>query len=346
MVDKDDYAGCGCLDPVKKVRRKFHRLAKDVGDGHSITVTWLVVSNAEPTPVIRRADNDDISAIVRTAGAALGWSKSEPNEALFRWKHLDNPFGASPMWVAELAGEMVGFRTFLRWQWLRHGEVVSAVRAVDTATLPAAQGKGVFTALTKHALGDLEHMGVEFVFNTPNSKSLPGYLRMGWTELGRVPVSARVRRPWSLRGARTAADKWSMPTTVGCRVEDVSEQLIGVHDSQMLCTNRSAEYLAWRYGLEALAYRGFSHPRGAAIFRLRRRGTAIECTVCEISGGKAVLRALLKATNADYLIVAGRPKGAVAVAKSGPVFTTRSVTTNAPTEVGAFGFSLGDIELF
>ncbi len=41
---------------------------------------------------------------------------------------------------------MIGFRTFLRWEFEDAGRVVRAVRAVDTATHPDHRGRGIFRA--------------------------------------------------------------------------------------------------------------------------------------------------------------------------------------------------------
>ncbi len=71
---------------------------------------------------------EDSPQILDLAAAALGWREGEPNEALFNWKHRDNVFGPSPMWVAEVDGELAGFRTFLRWEWDR-GPGVSVARS-------------------------------------------------------------------------------------------------------------------------------------------------------------------------------------------------------------------------
>ena len=68
-----------------------------------------------------------------------------------------------------------------------------AVRAVDTATHPDFRGQGVFSALTLGALEELRSDGVAFVFNTPNERSRPGYLKMGWQPVGQVRVLARTR---------------------------------------------------------------------------------------------------------------------------------------------------------
>ena len=55
-------------------------------------------------------------------------------------------------------------------------------------------GTGVFTRLTLAALEELK-IDTDLVFNTPNGKSLPGYLKMGWRRVMDVPIRVRVRRP-------------------------------------------------------------------------------------------------------------------------------------------------------
>ncbi len=177
---------------------------------------------------IRRAGPDDIGAIVGLAQAALGWAPDDPNEAFFRWKHLENPAGISPMWVAVDRGRLVGVRVFLRWRFdTSSGGSAQAVRAVDTATHPEAQGRGIFSRLTTAALDELGHEGVDFVFNTPNDQSRPGYLKMGWQVVGRIPVAVRPRGPRSVAAmarARVPADKWSQPTPAGQPADRVLDQ--------------------------------------------------------------------------------------------------------------------------
>ena len=125
--------------------------------------------------------------MLELAQAALRWRPEDPNEAFFRWKHLDNPAGSSPMWVASTGDRLVGLPD-LPAVALRRGRrraAAHAVRAVDTATHPDFQGRGIFSRLTLGALDELRDEGVDFVFNTPNDQSRPGYLKMGW----------QVRRP-------------------------------------------------------------------------------------------------------------------------------------------------------
>ena len=241
---------------------------------------------------VRRATDADLDAIIEVASASLGWRSGEPHDELFRWKHFDNPFGVSPMWVAESGTDLAGFRAFMRWELERpDGAPVRAVRAVDTATHPDHQRRGVFSKLTSHALGEMRDEGVDIVFNTPNEQSRPGYLKMGWIDVGRLPVAFR---PTSFRAlpklakARTAAEKWSEHSPTGVAATEVIDDpvlatlLAGQPSPTGLRTRLTADLLAWRYRLAPLRYRAWA-PDGIAggvvLFRVRRRGSARECSV-------------------------------------------------------------------
>ena len=208
---------------------------------------------------LRRARADDRSAIIELCRTSLGWKAGDPNEAFFQWKHDDNPFGPSPTWVAEDDnGTMVGLRTFLCWRFRRpDGTTMNGVRAVDTATHPDWQGRKIFSRLTLGALDDLRDDGVDCVFNTPNDKSRPGYLKMGWQEVGKVPVSVRLaglRSIPKLAGARTAAEMWSEECSVGRPAGEVLADHAGVEallarigNGSHISTDRTPELLQWRY---------------------------------------------------------------------------------------------------
>ena len=114
------------------------------------------------------------------------------------------------MWVACDDDRVVALRVLLRWEFTRGGETLRAVRAVDTATDPNYQGRGLFRTLTMHGLDQMREEGVDFLFNTPNSQSLPGYLKMGWQVVGKVPAAFRVRTPLSLTALRETHDSRPM----------------------------------------------------------------------------------------------------------------------------------------
>jgi GNAT superfamily N-acetyltransferase len=332
---------------------------------------------ATATLTVREATDGDLPAVLDLLQASLGWVPDDDYARFFAWKHHESPFGRSPAWVAvdpDADDRVVGFRTFSRWQFDEGGAAVRAVRAVDTATHPDYQGRGIFSLLTRHALEALRAEGVAFVFNTPNDKSRPGYLKMGWQLVERLPVAATVRSPASLLRlvrARTPADKWSAPTSAGVPVSEVLadtgavETLLAAarpdpRDDDRLRTARTPEFLAWRYGFEPLRYRAVVAPGGVAdgvvVFRVRRRGAALEAAVCDQivpvgdhRTGPALVRRLLRETRADHAVQIGRARparGQLPVPGQGPTLVWRDVTATDMPPADRWALQLGDIELF
>ena len=324
---------------------------------------------------IRRYTDQDEAAVLALLQTSLGWLADEHHTAFFRWKHRDNPFGPSPAWVALDGERIVGLRVLLRWEFDRaegpDDGIARAVRAVDTATDPGYQGRGIFSALTRHAIDDLAREGLHFIFNTPNDQSRPGYLKMGWEVVGRLPVAARPRSPVSLARmarARTAADLWSTPTNAGldavtalADTRTLDTLLASQPPAGGLRTRRTAAVIRWRYtGFPPLAYRvllqGSRLEEGFAVFRLRRRGQALEAVVGDVlvpDGDRRVTAALLRsvpgAAGADYAIRlggGGAAAGYVPLPRQGPILTWRAITETTMPPLESWRLTLGDVELF
>jgi GNAT superfamily N-acetyltransferase len=321
---------------------------------------------------VRVAEPSDRGAVLELLGASLGLSSDERFDAFFSWKHEQNPFGRSPGWVAVDDGLVVGFRTFLRWEHeSRDGGVLQAVRAVDTATRPSHQGRGIFRRLTLQALDDLRTDGIDFVFNTPNDKSRPGYVKMGWRVVGRLGATVRITSPLSFARmvrARVPADQWSAPASGGRPAAEVladaalPDLLRAVSGPPGLHTHRTAAYLQWRYGFAPLAYRVVTLDDdvrgGVAIFRLRRRGPALECALCEVlapdgepGAHRALVRSVVRQCGADYVIRVGGPMadrtGFVRAPGQGPVLTWYPLAAALPgSRLDDWALALGDVELF
>lgn len=298
----------------------------------------------------------------------------------FRWKHLDGPFGRSFILLAEAEGRIAGVRAFMRWRFRSGERDVSAVRAVDTATHPDFQGQGIFTKLTLAALDELRSEGVDMVYNTPNDSSLPGYLKMGWQVIGRVPISVRVRRP--VRFVRRFRDKDGRPGPAPAIDAPAASELLARSDLDALVaaanvddarfhTIRDTEYLRWRYGAAPLLdYRALHEersgsPTGLAIFRVRPRGSLWETTVSELivrPGDIATARRLLarvrRAARVDHLATHFPPGSTAASAArragylkvpGGLMFVTNPLqdgVTPVPTELRSWALSIGDLEVF
>jgi GNAT superfamily N-acetyltransferase len=318
---------------------------------------------------IRPATEQDFLGIVELARRSLGWSDDDTR--FLKWKHVMNPFGESLMLVAVAGTRLAGFRAFLRWDFRSsEGQTVPAVRAVDTATDPDFQGQGVFTRLTLAALDELAARGVAFVFNTPNEKSLAGYLKMGWRNLGRLPVAVRPARLRFVRTgptAREGAARSPVPTTAGQAASEVLthtaeiERLLRVVEHPAgLATRHTAASLAWRYGYAPLGYRVLlveAEPQlGMAVFRLRPRGRAVEAVICETLVpygdrrlGRTLMQQIANLAAPDYLIRLSGPgtlrDGFARLPHLGPVLAYRPVEGSSKPPVQNLALTMGDVEL-
>jgi GNAT superfamily N-acetyltransferase len=330
---------------------------------------------------IRAYSDGDLSSVLDLLRTTLGHGPGgERSAAFLRWKHIENPFGRSFMLVAEEDGRIVGLRAFLRWEFVAGSSTIRAVRAVDTATHPEHQGRGIFSELTRRALEDVRRE-TDLVFNTPNGKSLPGYLKMGWRVVGRVPVRVRPRRPLRvLRGLSSlggspveirAGPPVTAPTArEALRTEGLSPLLEQADrwDSR-LSTPRDLTFLRWRYGDAPLGYHAVLEEQlgeltGLAIFRVRPRGRLWETTVAEAlvrpgdrgTAGR-LLRRMVGAAAVDHVTCAfpsGSP-GSRAARRRGFLASPQAITVVMnpltevvpdPTDLSSWAFSLGDLEVF
>jgi GNAT superfamily N-acetyltransferase len=272
-------------------------------------------------------DTDRILGLVRTS---LGEGPVPRDPGFWGWKHHRNPFGESPMLLAEADGVLVGLRAFMRWEWESYGRPVPAVRAVDTATHPDWQGRGIFRTLTMSLVGRMREDGVRFVFNTPNARSRPGYLKMGWGAVGRVDLRVRPLRPFraaavlARRGraaalAENAEPAWSGPPAAellapGGEVAGWLDARPTDRDAR-LGVRRDARYLRWRYaevpGFRYGVVAEIDGAEGALVaFRDKRQGALRELRVCDIvlgPGGRsrraarALLGRIARESGADYV---------------------------------------------
>jgi len=285
------------------------------------------------------------------------------------------------MLVAEADGRLVGLRAFMRWRFVAGDVTLHAMRAVDTATHPEFQGRGIFSALTRRALGDLRGQA-DLIFNTPNEKSLPGYLKMGWTVVGQVPIYVRVRRPVRfVRHARSwKSDSQPPPMLYPNKAMSAGEvlgdpgveELLRVAERyEGIATERSREYLRWRYAdAPLLDYRGAieraeGRARSLAIFRLRPRGAMIEATVSELisapgdsRGARRALAHVAETSSSDHIACSfpAASSAMVAVRRSAFVRVPGGMTLVANPlghdlyldllQLPSWSLSVGDLEVF
>ncbi len=223
---------------------------------------------------------------------------------LFTWKHFDNPFGRSLMLVAEEDERIAGFRAFMRWELVGPGDIsLRCGRAVDTATHPDFQRRGIFRTLTLNGIEHATAEGMDLIFNTPNENSGAGYLTMGWRRIGAVGVMLRPGP--GLLARRRTQEAWE-PT--GPQMGIAATDRADAFADRMplgLRTPRSAEYLAWRFGAHPTGNYLFASTDDAfAIGRAHLRRGRRELVVSELAGARAhrAVKQLRAACHPDYTV--------------------------------------------
>ncbi len=264
----------------------------------------------------RSLTRDDEGRIIELLRVAIYGAGFPDLAAYWRWKHYENPFGESFGLVAEVEERIVGLRVFMRWHLRAGGRVVRTGRAVDTAVHPDWRRRGFFERMTLGMVEPMTAQGLDLTFNTPNAMSLPGYMKMGWADLGRLPLRVRVRRPLRLlrgvAGSRglTRADADGSGEVDNGRVSALLRdsaviQLVEEVDAARaapaaeapgaaalpraarLRTVLTPEYLEWHYGRNRwVQYEAAYDVRGAEaaliIGRPRSRGGLTELLIAEV----------------------------------------------------------------
>ena len=330
---------------------------------------------------LRPATPEDKPAIIELMKQSLGETLIPKSQTFWDWKHDKNPFGNSYVLLAEENNTLIGLRAFMQWQWQWQENIYRAIRAVDTATHPKHQGKGIFKKLTLQQLDHCKQDGVHFVFNTPNTKSKPGYLKMGWVEQGKMPLKLAVRKPVSLAYARLfQKDKFKNesldPTPKQQWTDTLFEMVKNVQVPQsFISTKISPDYIRWRYPQNPLFSYNYITDNKSFILvcRIKNQGFAkelrlVDFFITDTAALAKTINAQIKkevskycaAQQVNLISFSGRQyelykpyfkwMGILPVKAIGPIVTLREVNLQSKfpdfLQTGNWGYSLGDMELF
>jgi len=307
---------------------------------------------------LRNATDNDIPAIIDLLKSSLGESSSPKSISNWNWKHNQNPFGISPVLVADTNSMIVGVRAMMQWQWQKGNEVYNTLRAVDTASHPDFQGKGIFSKLTKQLLEESKNRYVSFVFNTPNTQSKPGYLKMGWIETGKLNIGLQCRFPSIFKYSKKLSTI-SYDTNLSQLCNHWNNKCKKMN---LFFTPKSIDYLNWRYRdnpvVDYLIH--CEHDIYIAAY-LRPRKYYMELRISELiyqGDSKTIKEKVNQFINSQksksrLTLISFSPHvndvipGIKLVLPVGPVFTLRNLNMSFPFEsLSNWNIALGDLELF
>lgn len=308
---------------------------------------------------IREATQNDIPQILEVLKASLGETSSKKTEEVWRYKHIQNPFGKSLVLIAEEAGMIIGVRAFMRWKWQKGDKIFSAFRAVDTATHPEHQGKGIFKKLTLKALEIGKERGDHLVFNTPNDQSKPGYLKMGWKEVGKLRTTLLPTNPiyWNNRKEFEAIHYDDQPIWCDLIKEWDRKLAAGGH----VFTPKNSTFLSWRYLNNPLQqYKVEMDKKMFLAGYIKERSNIKELRISELilsseANRKVVkkkIREWAKESGAHFISISSSFHTGLfitgIIGNFGPVLTFKPLNSNNREflNLDAWEYSLGDLELF
>lgn len=314
-------------------------------------------------------------------GPGDGWDRTSD---FFRWKHQASPFGPTLMLVAD-AGDIVGLKALMPWRLSTPTGPLVVGRGVDAATALGARRTGIFTNLTRAALVEASRHGYAAIWSTPNDPSFLANVKAGASDVGRLAQLVLPLRPLAMlstivRRRRDRRARWepAVPLLVPARelLEDevAVRRLIqadAVREPRLLRTERSLDWLRWRYAQPSpppyLAAWSTGTPAHALIIvRLTYARGLREMMVTELLAdddprpARALLRSVARSIEPDYVIAAA-PRGSFhdrllrgagflpAPKRYGLRLTARPLAWPATnpdvTALASWGLSLGDIEL-
>lgn len=304
---------------------------------------------------IRAAIDSDIPSIVVLLKTTLGESLMPKSEEFWRWKHIENPFGQSPVLLAIDGHDLVGVRAFMRWDWKAGNGIYKAVRAVDTATHPDYQGRGIFRTLTMALVDQCRSEGVDFIFNTPNQKSKPGYIKMGWHSLRRMPV--QVYPILSIAGSRDFESRYRFNGEyLTSFLQDDDAHALDSEGGHLV-SGHQLSTLLWRYQQNPnVQYHLFGNKeresRYLTIFRLKQSRFGLEFRICDLilrgSMGtyKKHLTRMAKEAGARFITYAGAHHLFPVSLPLGPEITVRQLQPVNSLSFAKWRPTLGDMEVF
>lgn len=327
---------------------------------------------------LRFAEQSDVPEILALLRAGLGETLTQKTEEYWHWKHTHNPFGPSLVLLATYGEQIIGVRTFMRWNWRIGTEIIPSVRGVDTVIRADFQGNGLFGKLSLELLKHSKKLGCRFLYSTPNEKSKKGYRRLGWDEASTLSIRVKVVRPLSILGNLLLRRSTHAATPDSAKVTnflnhadfpDLLRESSRVHEGRIV-TAHDTESLRWRYATVPVGnYSAFgiewnNHLNGVCFYRIKqtRLGREMRITDCflkrleDMKELALMLPTVVAETQVDYVTSGSffnpqilSPGPFTLIQRFGPGITRKNIfddNNRQYVEFSRWSPSLGDLELF
>ena len=273
---------------------------------------------------------------------------SAMSEAEFDWWFDRNPAGPRLVTESQENGTTLGVSAMSFFRMRLGGEMREVAYAVHAATVPAARGKGVWSALELHNEAEAARAGAPCVLGFTNQIAGPILVeKLGWRDLCRLRIWARPKRLRRTGGGGL----------ISGAEPNFTDRHSGWDGTRGIRFVKDESYLRWRYVESPRAYRLIDGPSGFAVVGHTVHKGFSAGLVCELAGaGRAtLLRRCVRAVDADVVIAfvnRGEERHYLA---AGFVPTPESIRfigkplaegVELPARRDAWRFTLGDLDFF
>ncbi|MBN2464462.1 GNAT family N-acetyltransferase [candidate division WOR-3 bacterium] len=217
---------------------------------------------------VRRCTRDDLSAVLELARACYGSSTNPPE--WWRWRYFTYRPESSGIFVAELAGKVVGIRPVTYFRYSLGRRALTGALFTDVMVHPEFRRRGIFSRLVSVCVEEAWRNGADFISTMPNDLSLPGFLKSGWVNLGdRRLMVCPLRPAGNVRRGR-GTRWWSLLTAIPAALTELRHHRLSSHGPiaeeaerfdpsadaladltarkrSVLALRRDAAWLNWRY---------------------------------------------------------------------------------------------------
>jgi GNAT superfamily N-acetyltransferase len=287
------------------------------------------------------AQRDPFLAVMREVyGTAM-------TEDEFDWWFDRNPVGPRLVTASEEDGRTLGVSAMSFFRMRLGGEERDVAFALHAATVPAARGKGTWSALELYNEEASKRAGAPCVLGFTNPMAGPILVgKLGWRDLCRLRFWARPKR--LRRTGRGAVRDGSDPG-----FSERHTAMDGTHRNRIV---KDAAYLNWRYADSPRGYRMLEADRAYAVVGHAVHKGFSAGLICELAGhGRAaLLRRCIAAVDADVVIAWVNRGEERTYLAAGFVPTPESIRfigkpldgVELPARRDAWRFTLGDLDFF
>jgi hypothetical protein len=137
--------------------------------------TWLIRDYEE-------GDKDEIFELTKAV-----WGKDVPEKDRWikgwKWIHIDNPAGASMIWLADDDSKIVSQYPVILENMKIRDKILKGAQLIDTMTHPKYRRRGMCSTLGKKALNEIENREIHLVYCFPTQQVYPLHIKYGWLDV-------------------------------------------------------------------------------------------------------------------------------------------------------------------